>query len=324
MNYVTLFPGGPEVSKLCLGGGQFGARLSREEARGQLDLFFDRGGNFVDTARVYADWIPGGHGASELTIGAWLKDRKLRDRMVISTKGAHPDLKTMHIPRMDPADIRSDLEESLRALGTDYIDLYFLHRDDPSRPAGEILQTLESFRKEGKIRSYGCSNWKLERIEEAGRAAAGLGCEGFVCNQIRWGLADLNTQAISDKTLVVMDKEIYAFHRRTKKAVMAYTSSSGGYFSKRLREQPLSPSARAVYDNEPNRILLEKLRGWEKELGRAAAVLVSAYVMNQDFPAVPIASFSSAGQLEETLPAADLVLPPELLEEIRSIKRFTC
>lgn len=323
MRYITLFPGGPEVSKLCLGTGQFGARLPREAALKQLDLFFDQGGNFLDTARVYADWVPGGRGASESTIGAWLKDRKLRDRVIISTKGAHPDLKTMHIPRMDPADVRFDLEESLRALGTDYIDLYFLHRDDPSRPVEEILDMLEIFRKEGKIRRYGCSNWKLNRIEEADRAAAGLGCEGFVCNQIRWGLADLNIQAISDKTLVVMDREIHAFHRRTKKAVMAYSSSCGGYFSKRLRGESLSPSARAVYDNEPNQKLLEKLKSWEEELNRSAAVLVSAYVMNQDFPAAPIASFSSMGQLEETLLAADLVFPPELLEEIRSIKRFT-
>jgi aryl-alcohol dehydrogenase-like predicted oxidoreductase len=224
MNYITLFSGGPEVSKLCLGTGRFGAGLPREEALKQLDLFFDRGGNFVDTARVYADWVPGGHGASESTVGAWLKKRKLRNRVIISSKGAHPDLKTMHIPRMGPADVRFDLEESLRALGTDYIDLYFLHRDDPSRPVGEILDMLESFRKEGKIRHYGCSNWTLNRIEEA---------------------------------------------------------------------------------------------------DKAAAALVSAYVMNQDFPAVPIASFSSAEQLEETLPAADFVFPPELLEEIRSIKCFT-
>jgi aryl-alcohol dehydrogenase-like predicted oxidoreductase len=277
----------------------------------------------VDTARVYADWVPGGHGASELTIGAWLKDRKLRDRVIISSKGAHPDLKTMHIPRMAPADVRFDLEESLRALGTDCIDLYFLHRDDPSRPVEEILAMLESFRKEGKIRHYGCSNWKLDRIREADRAAAGLGCGGFICNQIRWGLADLNTQAIPDKTIVVMDKEFYAFHRQTKKALMAYTSSCGGYFSKRLRGDHLSPSARAVYGNEPNQKLLEKLKTWERELGLPAAVLVSAYVMNQDFPALPIASFSSPAQLEEVLPAADLVLPPELLEEIRSIKQFT-
>jgi aryl-alcohol dehydrogenase-like predicted oxidoreductase len=322
MNYITLFPGGPEVSKLCLGAGQFGARLSREEAFKQLDVFFDRGGNFVDTARVYADWVPGGHGASETTIGDWLKGRKPGGRVFISSKGAHPDLKAMHIPRMSQADVRFDLEESLRALGTDRIDLYFLHRDDPSRPAGEILTMLEAFRKEGKIDYYGCSNWKLDRIEEADRAAASLGCRGFVCNQIRWGLADLNIQAISDKTLVVMDKEIHAFHRRTKKAAMAYTSSCGGYFSKKLQGRPLSPSA--VYDNEPNQKLLEKLKGWERELGRSAAVLVSAYVMNQDFPAVPISSFSSLEQLEEILPAADFAFPPALLEEIRSIKQFTC
>jgi aryl-alcohol dehydrogenase-like predicted oxidoreductase len=242
--------------------------------------------------------------------------------MVISSKGAHPDLKTMDIPRMDPAEVRSDLEASLKDLGTDYIDFYFLHRDDPSVPAEGILDMLETFKKEGKIRFYGCSNWKLSRIEEADRAAARRGFAGFFCNQIRWGLGDVNLQAISDKTVVVMDGDVYNYHRKTKKAVMAYTSSCNGYFSKKLRGQPVSPSAEAIYRNGPNELLSEKLASWEGEFHRGAAALVSSYVMSQDFPAAPISSFSSTAQMEELLQAADFTFPPACLEEIRAIKRF--
>ncbi|MDR2101359.1 MAG: aldo/keto reductase [Treponema sp.] len=322
MQYRSLSPGGPEVSNLCLGTAQFGARLSPEEAFKQMDYFFDHGGTFLDTARIYCAWVPGGLGASEGIIGAWLRERKVRNRIIISSKGGHPDLNAMDIPRLGPAEVRADLEESLKDLGTDHIDFYFLHRDDPSVPVEEILDMLETFKKEGKIGFYGCSNWDLSRITEADRAAARRGFEGFVCNQIRWGLGDINLGAVSDKTLVVMDKPIYDYHRKTKKAAMAYTSSCNGYFSKKLRGRPLSPPVEGVYGNGPNTRLLEMLGAWEKEFRLSAAALVSAYVMAQDFPAVPISSFSSIAQMEELFPGADFTFPPECLEEIGRIKQF--
>jgi aryl-alcohol dehydrogenase-like predicted oxidoreductase len=287
-----------------------------------MDCFFGRGGNFFDSARVYADWVPGGHGVSEKTLGAWIGDRKIRDRVIISTKGAHPDLKTMHIPRMSPAEIRSDLEESLKALETDYIDLYFLHRDDVSRPVEEILTALEAFKKEGKLLHYGCSNWTLARMEEAEKTALRRGFEGFACNQIRFSLGDISRAGVTDKTLVAMDRDIYAWHGKTNKAVTAYTSSCNGWFSKKLLGKPVSPGQEAVYDNGPNRKLLEKLRLWEKEFGVSAAVLVSSFVMTQTFPSVPVASFSSVSQLEELVTAAEFSFPPEALGQIREIKAF--
>jgi aryl-alcohol dehydrogenase-like predicted oxidoreductase len=297
--------------------------VPKEAAFAQLDRFFEKGGNFVDSARVYADWVPGGHGASEKTLGAWMKERKNRDKVVISTKGAHPDLKAMYVPRMSREEIRSDLEASLEDLGTGYIDLYFLHRDDASRPVEEILETLEAFKKEGKVRHYGCSNWSLKRMEEAGRIAASGGFEGFACDQVQYSLGDINLSAVADKTLVAMDRDIYAWHRKTGKALMAYTSACGGYFSKKLAGKPVSPAAEAVYCGETNKKLLEKLAVWEKEFHVSASVLVLAYVMSQEFPSAAITSFSSLGQLDESLKAGDFELPPGVAREIQAIKRFT-
>jgi aryl-alcohol dehydrogenase-like predicted oxidoreductase len=324
MKYQNLSPRGSplEVSKLCLGTDGFGTKVPREEAFRQMDVFFEKGGNFFDSARVYADWLPNGHGASEKTLGAWVKERGLRDRVVISTKGAHPDLKTMAVPRMSRDEVRFDLDESLKALGTDCIDLYLLHRDDTSRTVEEILENLEIFKKEGKIRHYGCSNWTLARMEEVDKIAAARGFEGFTCNQIRFSLGDITRGAISDKTQVVMDKDIYGWHEKTKKSLTAYTSACHGWFSKKLLGKPLSAGQEAAYNNEPNRKLLEKLRVWEKEFGVSAAVLVSAYVMTQSFPSVPISSFSSIQQLEELLTAADFAYPPEALRVIRETKEF--
>jgi len=287
-----------------------------------MDRFFDRGGNFIDTARVYADWLPGGHGASEKTVGAWLKQNKRRGRVIISTKGAHPDLKTMNVPRMSVEEIRSDLEESLNDLCTDYIDLYFLHRDDVSRPVVEILQTLEIFRREGKIRYYGCSNWSLQRMIEAEEAAFRLGIPGFVCDQIRFGLADLNDAKIADRTAVSMDSEIYNWHQKTLMPVMAYTSSCNGYFSKKLKGLPVSAPLEEIYGNAANSKILEKLLQWEKDCRVPASVLVCSYVMNQKFPSVPISAFSSLDQMDELLSAADFDFPHEILDEITNLKKF--
>jgi aryl-alcohol dehydrogenase-like predicted oxidoreductase len=229
----------------------------------------------------------------------------------------------MNIARMSLAEVQSDLEESLADLGTDYIDLYFLHRDDISRPVEEILSMLEDFRKAGKIRRYGFSNWTLARMEEADKVAAAKSYEGFLCDQIRYSLGDVNPEAIGDKTCLAMDKPIFAYHERSKKAVMAYTSTCNGYFPKKLKGKAVMPSQEAVYSNESNKKFLEKLPLWEKQYHISAAALVPAYGAAQDFPSIPVASFSSLEQLEEVLPAGDASLPRELMDEIRGIKKFT-
>ncbi|GHU67047.1 oxidoreductase [Spirochaetia bacterium] len=323
MKYIKLASDIPEVSKLSLGTVFFGTDIKKQDAFKQMDAFFEKGGNFIDSARVYADWLPGGHGASDKTVGAWQNERKNRSSIVISTKGGHPDLKTMHIARMSPAEVRSDLEESLVDLKTDYIDLYFLHRDDTSRPVEEILAMLEGFKKEGKIRHYGFSNWALARMEEADKIAAAKGYEGFLCDQIRYSLGDLNLEAIEDKTCIAMDQPIFAYHEKSKKAVMAYTSTCNGYFPKKLKGKAVSPSHEAIYRNESNKKFLERLPAWEKQYHINAAALVLAYVAAQSFPSIPIVAFSSLEQLEEVIPAGDFSFPKELMDEIRGIKKFT-
>ena len=322
MRYVKFFPGEPEVSALCLGTALFGSSVNRIDAFKQMDLFLDNGGNFFDTARVYADWLPGGHGASEETLGSWIRERKCRDRVIVSTKGAHPKLETMNIPRMSPKELRLDLEESLKTLGTDYIDVYFLHRDDISLPADEIIGSLEKFRKEGKIKNYGCSNWKQERIEDAAGAAVRLGSGGFACNQVRWGIGDINAGAVADKTTVNMDRKLFEYHRNSGMAVMSYTSSCNGYFTKKLRGDTVKPSCELVYGNSANQKICNKLELWEKEFNLPVSALVLAYISSHEFPASAISSFSSISQLEEVLLSGNFNFPRECLDEIDEMKHF--
>jgi len=132
------------VSSVCLGGAPFGSSIDPDKSMRLMDLFVELGGNFIDTANVYGKWLPDGRSASEETLGKWMKTRKNRGRLVVTTKGAHPDLKTMSVQRLSKEEISADVDDSLKNLQTDYIDLYWLHRDDPNRCVGEILERLRS------------------------------------------------------------------------------------------------------------------------------------------------------------------------------------
>ena len=202
-----------EVSSLCLGAGPIGSAVDQGESYRLLDAFLDHGGNFVDSALVYANWLPIEKSISEKTIGRWMKLRGNRGRVVVGTKGAHPDLAAMHVSRLSPGEIVGDLEASLRHLQTDRIDLYWLHRDDPHRPAGEIVETLNGQVIAGKVRWFGCSNWRAPRIREAQAYAAGHGLRGFVADQMMWSAAVVDPQAIADRTIVVMDDSLRQLHR---------------------------------------------------------------------------------------------------------------
>ena len=175
MNKVQLTNTDLVVSPICLGTMHYGDQLNSEESGRQLDEFLSCGGNFVDTAHVYGTWVPGLGSSSEEYIGKWFSSSGKRHSVVLSTKGAHPAGAHKEIKRVTPDAINKDLEESLKLLQTDYIDLYFLHRDDPDVPVENIIDTLEKAVKDGKIRYYAASNWSVERIKEADAYAASIG-----------------------------------------------------------------------------------------------------------------------------------------------------
>jgi hypothetical protein len=112
------------ASIIVLGTDYFGSTVSREESMQLMDNYLEAGGNMLDTAEVYASFVPGGDHQSETVIGEWLRDRRVRDQVILSTKGAHPSLATMHVPRMSKAEIQSDLDSSLQRLGVEQVDLF--------------------------------------------------------------------------------------------------------------------------------------------------------------------------------------------------------
>ena len=315
MNYRSIPHTQLSPSVLCLGTALFGTDVDETTAFALLDFFFERGGNFLDTAHGYGEWVPGGIGLSEKVIGAWLKARGLREQIIISTKGAQPLADTPHISRLSHDDIVSDLDESLRNLQTDAIDLYWLHRDDPTRPVADILETLHEQATKGKIRYFGCSNWHVERIQEAMDYAAQQQIAGFVANQLMWSYAVPNVEGIEDKTLVFMDADMFEFQRKTGLAALAYTSQAKGFFSK-LHDNPttLSERLRNTYDNAENRERLQRLQRVSRDTSLAIPTLLLAYLIHQPFPTFPISGSTNKRQLLENLEASDVMLSDDILD----------
>ena len=300
------------ASVISLGTSDLGASVPERESEELLNLYTDRGGNFVDTAEVYANWLPIEPSSSERFLGKWMKSRGNRNDLIVATKGGHPRLDSMTVRRINPADITVDVEGSLRRLGVDHIDLYYLHRDDPGVPVETIVETLEKFVREGKIRYYGCSNWTIARVEQANEYARGKGYTGFVAVQNLWNMAKVNPGAIQDPTQVVSDREFVEWHRRTGIAAIPYSSQANGFFSGRHRRDTAAEFAGSgvvrTYYGETNFARLERVERLARELGAASTQVALAYLLAHPFPVFPIVGCKKKEHLLDSLSAADLEL----------------
>jgi aryl-alcohol dehydrogenase-like predicted oxidoreductase len=315
MHYVRI-PGTDLVpSRICLGTNRFGTLIDQQSAFSLLDAYVDMEGTFIDTAHVYADWIPGApKSASENTIGRWLRTSGKRDKIVLATKGGHPDLSTLDISRLSRGEITSDVHDSLRYLQTDHLDLYWLHRDDPARPVAEMLETLNEMVKAGKIRHFGCSNWRVSRIQEAMDYSDGHGIKGFVASQLLWSLAVPNREALSDpEHLAVFDQTSLDFHKKTGLAVIPYSSQGQGFFSKldTVGVSGLKESDRRAYYNDTNVGRFPRIRDLAVKYAVSIAEIVLSYLISQPFPTVPIVGCRTIAQLTESIRAAELRLEPQ-------------
>lgn len=222
--------------RIVLGTSKLGVD-GRDVAFDLLDAYVALGGGTIDTASVYSDWIPGERGRAETTIGEWLKARGNRDTLTIVTKGAHPPLTDMSQPRCDEASIRHDVELSLRRLGIERIDLWYLHRDDPGRPAGEIVGVLQALQREGKIASFGASNWTPARLAEALTVPGAT----FVSSQVLGNAFCRIMNPLRDQTCVVLDAPAFRQALTQNLSLFLYTSTAHGFFERRA--QGMAPTA---------------------------------------------------------------------------------
>jgi aryl-alcohol dehydrogenase-like predicted oxidoreductase len=292
------------ASRLALGTDYFGSTVSRELSLRLMDHYHEAGGNVIDTAEIYASWIPGGEHQSEKVVGEWLRDRQVRDQIIVSTKGAHPKLSSMDVPRMARTEIAADLDSSLQRLGVDCIDLYWLHRDAPGYPVDEILETLEGFRRAGKIRHGGFSNWTQVRAEEARKAAQRLGVQGFVASQNMWSLGKVNL-AKADPTWEYVDEPFAQWHSEHGFAAFAYSSQAGGYF-RRLEQQtldqlPADARVRELFDHAENRTRFQRIRRLQEKHGLSLGQVVLGYLTGHSFPVFPLVGPKTLSDLDDSL-----------------------
>ena len=305
MKYIKAF--GRSLSAVVFGGDRI-----RSADPGITDEFLDgyvcRGGNFIDTARIY------GMGDCEAALGAWLVRGDNRKKVFVGTKGGHPDPSTMHKGRLDGNSLEYDIKKSLEALKTDRVDMYYLHRDDTSRPVGDILETLNGFIQQGYTDFIGASNWRADRLEEARIYAEKHGLAGFSADQPQFSLA--KQCRFPDDTLVSMDGALYAYHKKTGMACVAYSSQARGYFMKLQRNEPLSDLTRTLFDCPENRAVFEKIQA--SGLDACAASL--CYVTNQPFPSFAIAGFGSMAQLRNTLECVDTEINGDEVAALRIIR----
>lgn len=306
------------VSSLCLGTANLGIDGDEEAAFRLLDAFVDSGGNFLDSARVYSDWVPGEHGRSERILGDWLSSRGNRSRMVLATKGGHPRLDAMGRSRLSPGELESDLDASLKALRTDAIDLYYLHRDDPALPVDRIVETLASFVRKGKVRWVACSNWTAPRIRAALDHAHARSLPAFAANQMLWNVGVRGMRPGGDPTMVAMDGPLLALHRGTGLPAVPYSSQANGFFTKleRAGGVPDAPLSGSRYCTEGNLALFRAMREVRRGTAVSMASVVLGYLLSQDIPTVPVVGCRTPEQLADTLEAAETRLERETLERL--------
>ncbi len=309
----TITINGRPVSSLILGTDYFGATVSREVSFTLLDRFLDLGGTAVDTARLYASWLPGFADAREKTIGDWMKARGNRSEVFLITKGGAVDKGSTERARLSPEELRYDMTESLKALGTDSVDLYFLHRDDETRPVEEIMPTLHGFVKEGKAKAIGASNWRAARIREANAFAAKEGLTPFTVSEIQWSLARSTPALHQDDSIVCMNEEEYAFYMTGEMPVFAFSSQAKGFFIRSAKGGASSNNQKALsrFGSEENLRRLDRVMELAARKGVSVAEITLGYITSHSFPAAALIGCKNPDQLEESMKASDTVLSEE-------------
>jgi len=319
LSKVTLNNTDLTVSRLCYGTNMLGWMLDQGRSNAILDTFAGLGGNFIDTARSYGDWMPDAPiGASERAVGAWLKTQN-RDDFVVATKGGFYDLRVGDFRnRVTPDDIAADLAQSLEHLGVDAIDLYFLHTDNPESPVEPIVDALIAHREAGRIRHFAASNWSAARIGAANDYAASIGKQGFVASETFWGLAVPDVAAAAQQGYQHYYEGEYEGLHAAGLPIIAYAAQSGGYFTKLASGAAAGEQLAARYANPANERRLAVVQSLAASHGVSINEIVLSYLLSQPNQTIAIFGGSSPEQVTDSAKADALTLSADELAALRN------
>jgi aryl-alcohol dehydrogenase-like predicted oxidoreductase len=293
-----------DVSRLCLGGNVFGWTADRDTSFAVLDDFVEAGGNFIDTSDSYMWRIPGNSGGeSETIIGEWTAARGNRDRVVIATKVSSLPAR----PGLSAANIAAAVEDSLRRLRTDRIDLYYAHRDDPDVAQEETLDAFDALVRAGKVRALGASNFSAARLRSALEISARDGLASYVALQPHYNLLER----------AEFETELAPVLAAEGLSCLPYYGLAKGFLTGKYRpgteiDSVRADGARAYLDDRGLRTLavLDEIAAGHRV---PAAAVALAWLADQQTVAAPIASARTREQLADLLPVLDLHLTSDEL-----------
>ena len=303
-----------QISRIAFGTGSVMKDLSKDDYFALFDLYASKGGNVLDTAPGYCG------GRSERYIGEWMKLHHNREQICISTKACHAF--EGEPSRLTYKDMMEDLNQSLNQLDTDYIDILWIHNDDQADPVQHIMDDLNHVLESGRVRSIGCSNWTVDRLEQANNYAESAGLHGFFANQIQWSLAAIETDAyVRDFNALCMDEKSYDWYVKNDIAVFAFSAAARGFFSVAAQRglDAVAEKTMAYFGTERNIRRLENVKKYMAEHNCSASIPVIGYITNNRLKGVALTSASRIATLEETMQAAEAEMSPEEADALYQI-----
>jgi aryl-alcohol dehydrogenase-like predicted oxidoreductase len=304
------------VSPFCFGGNVFGWTADEQQSFELLDAYVDSGFEFIDTADVYSKWVPGNTGGeSETIIGNWLKKSGKRDKVIIATKVGKPmgeDKKGLSKKYITQA-----VEASLKRLQTDYIDLYQSHDDDKETPFEETLSAFTDLIKQGKVRAIGASNYSAARLKEALNVSQANGLARYETLQPEYNLYDREDY----------EKELEPLCVDNNVGVITFYSLASGFLTGKYRsEADLAKSPRGggvkKYLDDRGFKILAALDEVAAQYNTTPASIAVAWVIDRPGITAPIASATTAKQLNETIAAVNLNLNAEAIELLNQASAY--
>jgi len=294
---VALGRTGLQVHPLCLGGNVFGWSANAEQSNEVLTAYETAGGNFIDTADMYSRWHTGNVGGeSETIIGDWMRSRGNRSEMVIATKVA----KLATRPGLSAANIAAAAEDSLRRLGTDYIDIYYAHHDDEEIPLEESFTAFNELVTAGKVRYLAASNYTASRLEEALKISRDLGMSEYLLLQPNYN-AIVRDEYEGDLMATAVKEDI---------PVLPYFSLATGFLTGKYQPGVEVDSVRAGdmpdYMNDRGWAILNALTEIASEQNCSISAAALSWLRAQPGVVTPIASARTTEQLAEILPVVEL------------------
>lgn len=310
MEHRSLGRSGLTVPPIVFGGNVFGWTLDKAASHRILDQLVEVGLTAIDTADMYSAWAPGNQGGeSESIIGDWLAARGNRSRVTIFTKvgmkmGSGEE-------GLSPAWIRKEVDASLKRLRTDVIDLYQAHKDDPETPLEDTLGTFAELVKAGKVRAIGASNCTAPRLRQALEISAQLGLPRYESLQPHYNLMER----------AGFEAELGPLCQEQGLGVINYYSLASGFLSGKYRsEADFGKSARgggmAKYLTPRGHAVLGALDAIARDLSATPAQVALAWLRAKPAVTAPIASATSAAQVDDLVKAAKLVLPAEAVAKL--------